>query len=334
MTGRKSPVSLVTGGGGFLGLAIVRCLLRQNTRVRSFSRKNHPELERLGVEQVQGDLRDPESLIPACRNADRVFHTAAKAGVWGDYQDYYETNCLGTENVISACRRCRVSLLIHTSSPSVVFTGKDMEGADESAPYPARFLSHYPETKAMAEQAVIQAARDLRTMVLRPHLIWGPGDPHLTPRILARARRLRRVGNGRNRVDVTYIDNAAHAHLLAAERLAQNSRLSGRVYFISQGEPVLLWEMVDHILKAGGLPPVRGTISRGAAQRIGGVLEAVYRTFRIRSEPMMTRFVADELASSHWFDINAARRDLGYAPQVSIEEGLEKLADYLKRGKH
>lgn len=334
MTSRKSPVALVTGGGGFLGLAIVRGLLRQNTRVRSFSRNRHSELERLGVEQIQGDLRDPKALIQACRNADRVFHTAAKAGVWGDYQDYYETNCLGTENVISACRKCGVSLLIHTSSPSVVFSGKDMEGTDESAPYPARYLSHYPETKAMAERAVIRAARNLRTIVLRPHLIWGPGDPHLTPRILARARRLRRVGDGRNQVDVTYIDNAAHAHLLAAERLAQHSRLSGRVYFISQGEPVLLWDMIDRILKAGGLPPVRGTISRKAAKRIGAILETVYRTFRIRSEPIMTRFVADELAASHWFDINAARRDLDYAPQVSIEEGLEKLAQYLKGSKN
>ena len=166
-------------------------------------------------------------------------------------------------------------------------------------------------------------------MILRPHLIWGPGDPHLAPRILARARRLRRVGDGTNKVDTIYIDNAAHAHVLAMEKLMQNPGLSGRIYFISQDDPVFLWEMIDRILAAGGKPPVGKTISPKAAYAAGAVLETVFKLLKISREPPMTRFVAKELASSHWFDITAAKKDLGYAPKVSTEEGLRRLAQSL-----
>lgn len=322
---------LVTGGGGFLGGAIVRLLVSKGEQVRSFSRTSYAELEALGVEQVTGDLTDSRTVHSACRGVEAVFHVAAKAGVWGSFRAFYMPNVLGTRNIIQACRSCGVQRLIYTSSPSVVFDGKDMEGVNESAPYPSSFHSHYSHTKALAEQQVLSAAhKGIPAVALRPHLIWGPGDNHLVPRILERAHRLRRVGDGNNLVDTIYIDNAAWAHVLAESQLKKNPSLSGRVYFISQDDPIALWEMVDLILAAGGKPEVTRSISQKSAWFAGAVLETLYKLLRIESEPPMTRFVAKELATSHWFDIRAAKTDLGYAPMVSTQEGLDRLAEWLK----
>ncbi|MBI9082657.1 MAG: NAD-dependent epimerase/dehydratase family protein [Desulfobacterales bacterium] len=322
---------LVTGGGGFLGFAIVRKLIQRGDHVRSFSRSRYDKLHTLGVTQVTGDIADPEAVSAACQGMDLVIHTAAKPGVWGDYETFHQTNTVGTINIINACRRWGVDRLVHTSSPSVVFNGSSMEGANESVPYPDHYLTHYPKTKAMAEQAVRRAADDgLKTVCLRPHLIWGPEDNHLTPRIIARAKRLRRVGDGKNRVDTIYVDNAADAHLLAADALAQNPAVSGRVYFISQNDPIPLWDMVDHILHAAGLDPVRGSVSPGTARAMGAVLEWIYGVFGLKGEPPMTRFVAEELATAHWFDITAAQKDLGYEPKVSTKEGLKRLAAWFR----
>ncbi len=327
--------TLVTGGGGFLGGAIVRQLLDGGARVRSFSRGHYPQLDRPGVEQVRGDLVDAEAVRSAVRGMDLVFHVAAKPGVWGRYEDFYNPNVTGTQNVLQACRDEAVHHLIYTSSPSVVFDGGDMNGVDETVPYPDHWEAHYPRTKALAEQMVRQAGpEDLQTIVLRPHLIWGPEDNHLVPRIIQRARRLRRVGPGRNRVDTIYIENAAHAHLLAAAQLTARPELSGRVYFISQDDPIALWDMVDAILAAADLPPVRRSISSAAAMRIGTLMEWVYRTLRLPGEPPMTRFVAQELGTAHWFDIRAAKMDLGYRPQVSTREGLQRLRAWLQSGGH
>jgi nucleoside-diphosphate-sugar epimerase len=329
---REGRRVLVTGGGGFLGGAIVRRLVARGDQVASFSRQVYPELAALGVTQLPGDLADPAAVDAACRGRDVVFHAAARAGVWGPYADYHRPNVTGTANVIAACRRQGVGVLIHTSSPSVVFHGGDMAGVNESVPYPARYHAAYPRTKALAEQQVIRAAHEgLAAIILRPHLIWGPGDTHLVPRILARAERLKRVGHRQNRVDTIYIDNAAEAHLLAAERLAADPGLSGRVYFISQGEPIPLWEMIDAILAAGGKPPVTRTVPPWTAWLAGALLEGIYTVFRIRQEPPMTRFVARELATAHWCDISAARHDLGYTPRVSTAEGLERLAAWLRQ---
>ncbi|MFH0729283.1 MAG: NAD-dependent epimerase/dehydratase family protein [Pseudomonadota bacterium] len=323
---------LVTGGGGFLGGAIVDGLVSRGEKVSSFSRGTYPTLSRMGVRQIAGDLRSPTDVRHACKGIDAVFHVAAKAGVWGTYREYYEINYLGTRNVIDACRAEGVKRLIHTSSPSVVFTGEDMAGVNESVSYPTRYHAPYPATKALAERAVIAAAdHTLSTVTLRPHLIWGPGDNHLVPRILSRAAQLRIVGKGDNLVDTTYIDNAAAAHILAADRLAIDPKLSGKVYFISQGDPIALWEMVNAILKAGGLPPIRNHIPYHVAWTIGFFMEGVHRLFRLKGEPRMTRFVANELASTHWFDIRAAREELGYIPQVSTREGLQRLSNWLGR---
>lgn len=321
---------LVTGGGGFLGKAIVRQLLAKGHRVASLSRGTYPELDALGVRQFTGDIANAGAVKDAVRGRDAVFHVAARPGVWGAFEDFYRPNVTGTRNVITACRSCRVPMLVYTSSPSVVFDGKDMEGVNESVPYPTRYHAPYPRTKAMAEQAVLATADEtLKTVALRPHLIWGPEDNHLVPRIIARARSLRRVGKGKNRVDTIYVENAARAHVLAMEALERNPAVSGRVYFISDDDPIGLWEMVDRILNAGGKPPLTRTISPIAAYLAGAVLEWAYRTFGISGEPKMTRFVARELATSHWFDISAAKQDLGYSAEISIDEGMDRLKAWL-----
>ena len=320
--------ALVTGGGGFLGSAIVRRLVARGDAVRSLSRHSYPDLDALGVRQFAGDLNDAAAVDGAVAGCDVVFHVAAKAGVWGRYDEYHRTNVVGTENILSACRKHGVRRLVYTSSPSVVFTGHDHEGIDETAPYATKFLAHYPRTKALAERAVLAAnGPDLATVALRPHLIWGPGDNHLIPRLIARARagKLRRIGNGKNRVDAIYIDNAADAHLLAADRLHPGSPVAGKAYFLAQDEPVLLWEFIDRILDAADEPPVRRSVPAGLAYVAGTVLEAVHRALGLSGEPRMTRFLARQLSTSHWFDLTAAKRDFGYAPSVTVEEGLRRL---------
>jgi nucleoside-diphosphate-sugar epimerase len=326
--------ALVTGGGGFLGKAIVRILRARGDEVRSFSRTPHPELASLGVEHCCGELHDPTAIDAAMAGCDIVYHVAAKAGIWGAYADFYRTNVLGTQQVIAACRRHGVRRLVYTSSPSVVFDGRDMEGVDESVPYPQHFHAPYPRTKAAAEQLVLGSNdAQLATVALRPHLIWGPEDNHLVPRILARGRQgaLWRLGNRTCLVDTIYIDNAAAAHLLAADLLDIDSLVSGKAYFLSQGEPIPLWEMVNRILAAGGLPPVSRTISPELAYALGWMLEKTYAALRIKSEPRLTRFVARELSTAHWFDISAARRDFGYQPTVSLDTGMERLQAWLAR---
>lgn len=324
--------ALVTGGGGFLGSAIVRLLVERGDAVRSFSRGEYPELARLDVEQIQGDLSDRETVLRAAAGCDIVFHVAAKAGIWGNYAEYHRANVTGTENVLAASRHHNIGRLVYTGSPSVVFDGRDVEGGDETLPYPPRFEAHYPKTKALAEQQVLAAnSPALATVSLRPHLIWGPGDNHLVPRIVARARsgKLRRIGNSPCLVDTVYVDNAAQAHLLAADRLVFGGAVSGKSYFISNGEPIPLWEMVDRILAAAGLPPVTRSVPPKVAYAAGVVCEGLWSLLHLAGEPPMTRFVARELATAHWFDISAARRDLGYAPQISIDEGMKRLQEWL-----
>jgi 2-alkyl-3-oxoalkanoate reductase len=320
--------ALVTGGGGFLGGAVVRQLLDRGESVRSLSRQRYQALDAVGVEQIPGDISDADAVEKAVAGCDIVFHVAAKAGLWGPANEYYRANVVGTENVIAACHKQGVGRLVFTSSPSVVTTRHDINGDDESLPYPRRYLAHYPRTKAAAERLVLAAnGPHLATVSLRPHIIWGPGDNHLTPRLIERARagKLRQIGDGKNKVDVTYVDNVADAHLLAADRLAPNSAIAGKAYFVSQGEPLLVWPFINRILRLVGLPPVTRRVPLAAAYAAGAVLEAGYKLLGRTDEPRMTRFLAVQLGTSHWFDISAARRDLGYQPAVSTEEGLRRL---------
>jgi nucleoside-diphosphate-sugar epimerase len=326
---------MVTGGGGFLGLAIVRQLRARGVAVRSFSRQEHPALRKLAVEQRQGDLANAEQVTAAMTGCDLVFHVAAKPGIWGDYAEYHRVNVTGTENIVAACLRLGVRRLVHTSSPSVVFDGRDLEGVDESAPYPSHFDAHYPHTKALAEQHVLRASDSrLATVALRPHLIWGPGDNHLLPRLAARAKagQLRRIGRQRKLIDTIYVENAAAAHLLVAEQLTPGSPLAGKPYFISQGEPREVWEMINALLRAAGAPPVQRTIPKSLALALAWSCETFHRLTRNSREPRLTRFVVKELCTAHWFNIGAARRDFGYAPKISIVEGLQRLEVALQGG--
>ena len=324
--------ALVTGGGGFLGKAIVKRLRERGDEVCSFSRNPHPELTEMGVEHCRGELADAGAVKRAAEGCDIIFHVAAKAGVWGPYEEFYRANVLGTKHVIDACRLHGIKRLVYTSSPSVVFDGSDMEGVDESIPYPEHFEAFYPQTKAEAEQLVLQANdQTLATVALRPHLIWGPEDNHLVPRILERGAKgaLRKLGSRECLVDTVYIDNAALAHLQAADHLAVGSVVAGKAYFLSQGEPLPIWDVVNRILDAGGLPPVTRIISPSLAYTIGAILEKVYGLLNLKGEPRMTRFVAKELSTSHWFDLSAARNDFGYQPEVTFDEGIERLREWL-----
>ena len=327
------PDVLVTGGGGFLGGALVRGLLARGHRVRSFSRGAYPELEALGVDVVRGDLADAAAVRRACAGCEVVFHNAARAAVWGRHDAFYGPNVLGTQNVLQACRDEGVPRLVFTSTASVVFGREDIRGGDESLPYPRRQASPYAATKAEAERLVLAAdGPGLRTVALRPHLIWGPGDTQIVPRIIAQARagKVVRVGDGTNVVDTTYIDNAVDAHLLAARALLANGRACGRPFFVSNGEPANLWMLIDRILDEAGLPPVRRSVPAPLAVVLGAAVGSAHEWLRRPGEPRLTRFLAEELSTSHWFDIGAARRELGYAPAVSLEEGLRRLGAWLR----
>ena len=321
---------LVTGATGFLGLYLVEQLVARGERVRAFCRRSTAELQALGVDIAVGDIRDGQAVSAACRGIQTVFHTAAVAGIWGPWKLFYETNTLGTQHVVTGCVHHHVNKLVFTSSPSVTFDGRDQCGIDESAPYARRWLAHYPHSKALAEQHILTAngRNELLTCALRPHLIWGPRDRHLVPRLLERHRqgKLRRVGHGRNLIDITYVENAAAAHLQAARALAPGAPICGKPYFLSQGEPVNCWQWIDELLGLAGLPPVRRRIGLHAAYAIGAVLESAHHALGLAGEPRMTRFVALQLGRSHYFDITAAKRDFGYRPLVSTGEGMRRLA--------
>jgi nucleoside-diphosphate-sugar epimerase len=339
--------ALVTGATGCLGRHIVRQLLNNGHRVRALCRNpasgclpldgaDHPGAP-LEVEIAQGDVRDPAAIDKAVRGVDTVFHTAGLAGMWGPWKAFHATNVVGTQNVLDVSRHYRVRRLVYTSSPSVVFTETDQCGDDESISYARRWLCHYPRSKAAAEQAVLAAntTGGLSTCAIRPHLIWGPGDRQLLPRLLRRARtgRLRRVGDGQNLIDIIYVENAASAHVAATAALADGSPVCGRAYFVSQGEPVNCWQWIDQLLAAASLPPVKRSIPLNRAWPLGHAWEAAYRLLRLRGEPPMTRFLAAQLGRSHWFDISAARRDFGYQPTVSTAEGMERLRAWLAKSR-
>lgn len=320
---------LVTGGGGFLGRYIVEQLVARGDQVRTFSRQRYPELDALGVETRTGDLQDASAVAAACEGMDVVFHAAALPGIWGPWKLFHGVNTLGTQNVIAGCRQHRVRRLVFTSSPSVVYDGHDHLGADESLPYSTKFLCHYPQSKALAEQAVLAAngVDDMATCALRPHLIWGPRDTQLIPRLIERAKsgQLRRVGDGKNLISMVYVENAARAHLQAADALSLTSPVAGQAYFINEPEPVNLWDWVNTLLGRSGLPPITKSIPAGAASAIGATLEGIYGLLGIRSEPRMTRFLASQLSRSHWYRVEKAQRDFGFESSASVEEGLRRL---------
>ncbi len=315
---------LVTGGGGFLGLAVCRRLAARGDTVHTLQRRYHPELGELGAVQHLADIRDRAAVREAADGCEAVVHCAAKAGAHGPEREFHEINVAGTRNVLDACVRIGARL-VHTSSPSVVHAGRDLEGVDESVPYARRFPAAYPRTKAAAEKLVLASA--VPAVALRPHLIWGPGDPHFLPRFAANRHRLWLLGGVDKTVDTVYVDNAADAHLLALDRLRPGSPLCGRAYFIAQGEPCGFGVWVNALLSAAGQPPVRRRLPARPARLGARLLE--YGCGLVRREPPLTRFLVEQASTAHWFDISAARRDLDYRPRVSMAEGLARLTAHL-----
>ena len=326
--------ALVTGAGGFLGGAIARALLDRGDDVRGFSRGEHPDLATSGIEQHRGDLVDGDAVIAATRGVDIVFHAAAKVGAGGLRAEFHDTNVTGTENVIAACRESGVAALVYTSTPSVLSGIGDLDGVDESVPYPTRYSADYGRTKAEAERLVLAAVSDdFKTVALRPPLVWGPGDTSLLPRLVERRSGLRRINGPPKRQDITYIDDAVQAHLLAADLLLAGGerarRINGRPYFVSSGEPVEIWDFVNGLLEAAGASPIRKSVSLRTALAVGWVFEKAHAISGREGDPRMSRWIVRQLTSSRWFDIGAARRDLGYEPAVSLEEGMRRLKAWL-----
>ena len=323
---------LVTGGTGFIGQRIVRRLLEKSHEVEIIGRSTRPREEAMSFHPI--DLSREPVPDKVCEGVDAIFHVAAKAGVWGSSASYESANVFGTRQILKLCRKHGVRYLVHTSTPSVVFTGKPFRGEGEELPYGRDWLCHYARTKAIAEEEVLAAneRENLKTIALRPHLVWGPEDPHLIPKVVAKARsgNLRIVGDGSNRVDLTHVDNAAHAHLLALEALVDGAHPGGKAYFISQGEPVALWPWLNDLLTRIGEAPIKRKVSLRKAYATGFLLECAWKILGLKSEPPMTRFIAVQLGKDHWFDDSAARRDLGYEPVVSMEDGLNETVAWLQ----
>ena len=319
---------LVTGGAGFVGGAVAQRLRLKGHRVRILSRRSLPGPAAPDMDVCLGDLSDFDAVRAACRDVEAVVHCAAMVGLGGRYDDFYRVNVTGTGHVIKACQELAIPRLVFTSSPSVVGDGQDAEGWDETAPYPKTFDSCYSRTKAIAEELVLASnTSGLATVALRPHLVWGPGEDKLVARIIAQARagELRRIGAFNKKVDTTYIDDAAEAHCLALEKLAPGSSVAGQVYFISQDDPRPVWDIVNGILRAAALPPVTKSVNPWAAMAAAWACETCHAAAGRAEEPKLTRFLLRQLTTAHWFDISAARRDLGYRPQVTIEAGMQRL---------
>jgi len=335
-----SAPAFITGASGFIGGKIAERLLAEGRRVRVLARRPLPALEKLGAEIVPGDLDNTAALRRGCEGAGTVFHVAGRVGVWGPAADFFHVNVDGTRNVLDACRAASVPRLVHTSSPSVVYNGGDLAGVNESAPLCTVAPCAYPTSKAAAERLVRDAhSRELATLSLRPHLVWGPGDLNVVPRVLALAKkgRLKIIGAGRNRVDVTHISNVVDAHLLAETALINgagtpSSRAGGNAYFITNGEPVVLWDWINELLRGTGVPEITKHVPLRTAYLAGGVMEGLWRVLPLKGEPPMTRFVAKEMATDHWFDITAARRDLGYKPKMTMAAGTAELIEHLRKG--
>ena len=321
---------LVTGAGGFLGGAIARMLLADGHQVIHLSRRHHPELDKLHITSHQGDLAELAAVENAVKGCEAVIHTASKVSMWGRYDDFYKTNVTGTKNIIHACRKYQVSKLVYTSSPSVVFDGKDLCGVDESTPYPEKYISLYAQTKSLAEKLILKANDDqLATASLRPHLIFGAGDPHILPRLMDKAQKgiLKKIGKGANLVDVTHVFNAAEAHLKVLYNLKINSPVCGKAFFLGQERPVVLWDFIDELLSTQKGPTVTSRIPFPLAYLLASSFEAFHHLFSLHhKEPPLTRFTVLSLARSHYFSHENARSCFGYHPSLSLEAALRETA--------
>lgn len=325
---------LVTGGGGFVGKALIKKLIEKEYSIKSLSRKRYAELEELGVITCQGDLGgEYEQLKDYFKDVYAVFHVASKVDMWGKYEDFYKTNIIGTQNIIRACKENNIKYLIYTSSPSVIANDHGLENVNETFPYPEKYDAFYPQTKAVAEKLIVKTGKEAKensscplTIVLRPHLIWGPGDRNFIPTILEKARegKLKQIGDGENIVDFSYIDDCVDAHILALEALEKNESLSSNIYFVTQDEHMKLWDFINKILETFGEKPITKKVPKGLALFIASILEIISKVIPV-VKPLFTRFLIVEMTTHHYFDITSTKRDLGYKPKVSMEEGFKRI---------
>lgn len=327
---------LVTGGMGFVGHRLASALISKGFEVHVLGRTQYPPRKKL-ISGLNYHCQDLTQEIPNqnwLRDIKTVFHVAAKAGMGGRYEDYKLANLVATVQLLQTCKSIGVERFIYTSTPSVTFSTDPICDGNESLPYSQEKFSSYASTKALAEQAVLATDQPnrMRTIALRPHLIWGSGDPHLLPRVISRHRlgKLKKVGEGKNRVDLTHVDNVVHAHLCAFEAMLTNPTLGGKAYFISQNEPVNLWDWLNEIFAKLQLPHLEKSISYENAYRIGWILENTWNLLRLKSDPPMTRFVASQLAHDHWFSSAAAEGDLHYKPLLTMSAAMEKTLPWLQ----
>lgn len=322
---------LVTGGRGLLGNSVIKAAVARGWDVAALQR--HPSGLANGdsVVDVIGSITDPSSIDQAINGCDAVIHLAARVGIEGRWREFEEVNIGGTQKVLDAARRAGVGSFVHISSPSVAHAGNSLVGAGADPADPAGTRGHYSRSKAVAEQMVLEAT-DLPVVALRPHLVWGPGDEQLIGRIVSRARsgRLFVIDGGRALIDTTYIDNAADAIVAAVDKTSKPA-VQGRAFVISNGEPRPVREVVQAIVEAAGIrTPIRSVpfapaFSAGAVGEWVGALTG--------REPLITRFLVEQLATAHWFDPRPTWEALEWQPVVSFEEGMRRLADdFARRG--
>jgi len=322
---------LVTGGSSLIGAGVAAALAARGNEVVVQQRTRSDRLDSLDVRQELGDIRDPDAVLAAARGCEAIVHLAAKVGVVGDWQEYRSVNVDGTNNVLAAALVHGIGRLVHVSSPSVAHGGEPIIGGGADAPVLGRTRAWYPESKALAEIAALEATGDdLGVVAIRPHLVWGPGDTQLVGRIVERAAggRLALVGGGRALVDTTYIDNAVSALVAALDAVEPGARCSGRAYVVSNGEPRMIRELVEGICRAAGVPFEPKTVSLRVGRSVGAVLERAWPLLRRHDEPPLTQFLAEQLGTAHWFDPRPVEQDLGWVPSVSIDDGLSRLADW------
>jgi 2-alkyl-3-oxoalkanoate reductase len=313
---------LVTGASGMLGRATAQALLDRGDDVTVLQRRPAG----LPCAEVLGNVADPGAVGRAVRGQDAVVHLAAKVDVVGSWTQYARANITGTRLVAEACRDAGVGRLIHVSSPSVAHAGTALSGVGAEPADPDRARGHYARSKALAEQVALSAdGAGLAVLAIRPHLVWGPGDTQLVARIVdrARARRLRLIGTGAALIDTTYVDNAAAALVAAVDACG---RAHGEPLVVSNGEPRPVAEVLARLCAAAGVPGPAGRVPFRAAWLAGAAIEGAWALTRRTSTPPLTRFLAEQLATAHWFDQRRTRAVLGWTPAVSLDEGFARLA--------
>lgn len=311
---------LVTGASGMLGGGVARALTDRGDDVTVLQRRPSG----LPCREVLGDVAETGVVRAALAGADAVVHLAAKVDVVGPWEQYRRTNVDGTRAVVDACRATGVRRLVHVSSPSVAHTGSALVGAGASPAEPERVSGSYARSKALAELDALAAdSPDLTVLAVRPHLVWGPGDTQLVGRVVARARarRLPLIGSGTALVDTTYVANAVDALVAAVD-----TPVHGEALVVSNGEPRPIGELLEKICSAAGVPGPRGRVPLRVARAAGAALEAFWAVSRRTDDVPMTRFLAEQLATAHWFDQRRTRDALRWTPRVSLDEGFAELA--------